>query len=68
MQIRTSEKAEEFGKCGCGRSPTGRCCGWHALTEDEYRVKKDEYDLEKYRKQAGELWFDGGSCTGGRSE
>ena len=24
-----------IGACGCGRSPTGRCCGWHALTEDE---------------------------------
>jgi len=68
MQVRTSEQAEEFGKCGCGRRPTGRCCGWHALTEDEYRVKKDEYDLAQYREQAESLWFSGGSCTGGRPE
>ena len=20
-------------KCGCGRSPTGKCIGWHALSE-----------------------------------
>jgi hypothetical protein len=58
----------EQQKCGCGRSPTGKCCGWHALTEDEYRRKRDEYDLLKYREQAEELWFDGGSCTGGRPE
>jgi hypothetical protein len=42
--------------------------GWHALTEDEYKRKKDEYDLSEYRSQAEELWFSGGSCTGGRSE
>lgn len=57
-----------IGACGCGRSPTGKCCGWHALTEDQYRVKRDEYELAQYREQAEELWFSGGSCTGGRSE
>ena len=25
------------GTCGCGRSPSGDCCGWHGLTEDQYR-------------------------------
>jgi hypothetical protein len=54
--------------CGCGRSPTGRCCGWHALTEEAYKVKKDEYDLAEYQKQAQGLWFEGGSCTGGKPE
>jgi hypothetical protein len=54
--------------CGCGRSPTGRCCGWHALTEEAYRVKLDEYELAQYRQQAESLWFDGGSCTGGQPE
>jgi|TARA_B110000438_G_C15631886_1_gene571407 hypothetical protein len=24
-------------ECGCGRSPTGKCIGWHALTEEEYQ-------------------------------
>ena len=56
------------GQCGCGRSPTGRCWGWHALTEDQYRAKKEEYDLAQYQAQAGELWFSGGSCTGGSPE
>jgi hypothetical protein len=38
--------------CGCGRSPTGKCCGWHALTEEAYRVKLDEYELAQYREKA----------------
>jgi hypothetical protein len=37
MQIRVKENAEEFGKCGCGRSPTGKCCGWHGLSEEMYK-------------------------------
>jgi hypothetical protein len=36
MQIRVKENAKEFGTCGCGRSPTGKCLGLHALTEDEW--------------------------------
>jgi hypothetical protein len=61
-------KSEVAGLCGCGRSPTGKCCGWHALTESEYQTKQAEYDLAQYRKQAEELWFSGGSCTGGKPE
>lgn len=53
------------GQCGCGRSPTGKCCGWHALTEDDYLRRKDEYELAEYQKQAAELWSD--SCTTPRS-
>lgn len=65
--------------CGCGRSPTGKCCGWHALTEDAYLQRLAEYEdaqaqrqrqdeLEAYREQAMSLWFDnGGSCTGAKS-
>lgn len=34
MQVRANEQT---GSCGCGRSPTGDCCGWHGLTEDQYR-------------------------------
>lgn len=64
--------------CGCGRSPTGQCCGWHALTEEAYQQKRAEYEdaqiqkqkqdeLDTYRQQAMELWFDnGGSCTGAK--
>ena len=31
------------GTCGCGRSPTGNCIGWHALTESAYQKKLAEY-------------------------
>ena len=30
--------------CSCGRSPTGRCIGWHKLTEEEYMNKFKEYN------------------------
>ena len=71
-------RAEVAGKCGCGRSPTGVWCGWHALTEQAYEQKRAEYtdaqvqkqrqdELEDYRAQAMSLWFDnGGSCTGAK--
>jgi hypothetical protein len=32
-----------YGSCGCGRSPTGVCCGWHGLTEEQYQEKLLEY-------------------------
>jgi CDGSH-type Zn-finger protein len=38
-------------KCRCGRSLTGYCIGWHALTEEEY---KDKLKEQKWYK-AGEL-------------
>ena len=33
-----------MGKCTCDRSPTGQCIGWHSLTQEEYEVKKKEYE------------------------
>ena len=33
--------------CGCGRSPTGKCIGWHKLSEEEYQQKLKEYEEEK---------------------
>ena len=35
------------GTCGCGRSPTGDCCGWHALSEDTYNQRKEDYETGK---------------------
>jgi hypothetical protein len=40
MQIRAKENSKEFGTCGCGRSPTGKCIGWHGLTEEMYAHQK----------------------------
>ena len=97
-------KPGTVGQCGCGRSPTGRCCGWHALTEEMYRQSLMKYiqeqklltdpvpvldgeetwaqqtidesdqieaekqdELDRYRQEAMDLWFDGGGgCTGGQ--
>lgn len=68
-------KPETAGQCGCGRSPTGRCCGWHALTEEQYQEKLTAYneakkqedeDLREWQRTAAELWND--SCTSHRSK
>ena len=65
MQVRANSQ-EKIGTCGCGRSPTGDCIGWHGLSEELYQQKKTEWELTEYKKQAQELWND--SCTSGRSE
>lgn len=39
-----SVESMKKGTCGCGRSPTGNCIGWHSLTEDEYKVKLAQYN------------------------
>jgi hypothetical protein len=31
----------ENGTCGCGKSPTGDCVGWHELTPEQYEAKTD---------------------------
>jgi hypothetical protein len=47
MQVKADK---EFGGCGCGRSPTGKCIGWHGLSEDEYRVKLAEYEDSLFKE------------------
>ena len=47
MQVRVKEDTAEIGKCGCGRSPTGKCIGWHGLTEEEFKEKLQEYKLNE---------------------
>ena len=44
MQVRLKEDASEFGKCGCGRSPTGKCIGWHGLSQEEFVQRKELYE------------------------
>jgi hypothetical protein len=66
MQIRVKEDTKEFGKCGCGRSPTGKCIGWHGLNEEQLKEAQRLWDLEQYQKQAQDLWSD--SCTAPRKE
>jgi len=51
MQVRTKENSEDIGRCGCGRSPTGKCCGWHGLTESEFQSKLTDYLAEEHLKE-----------------
>lgn len=55
-------------KCGCGRSPTGYCVGWHGLSEDDYKKAKSDYEFAQYQQRAEDLWFKEGSCTGGKRD
>ena len=40
----------ESPKCGCGRSPTGNCIGWHGLSEEKYQEKKTAYEARQAQK------------------
>jgi hypothetical protein len=66
MQVRVQENDSDIGNCGCGRSPTGKCIGWHGLSEQVYKEKLADWELDEYKRQAQTLWND--SCTSGRSE
>jgi hypothetical protein len=38
-----------MAECGCGRSPTGQCIGWHNLSEEEDQEKLKQ--LEENMKE-----------------
>jgi hypothetical protein len=46
MQVRVKEDESKIGQCGCGRSPTGKCIGWHGLTEDQFKAALEKYVAE----------------------
>ena len=31
-------------ECPCGRSPTGKCIGWHSLSEEKYLEMKKKWE------------------------
>ena len=35
------------GACGCGRSPTGKCMGWHALSDEEFANAKQQWQIQQ---------------------
>ena len=37
--------------CTCGRSPTGKCVGWHKLSEEEYQEKKIVWEAKQKAKE-----------------
>ena len=54
-RVPTTIEREEFEmaegrNCGCGRSPTGQCIGWHKLKEADYAAKKEAYEAKKAAK------------------
>ena len=40
--------------CGCGRSPTGECIGWHALSDEEYQEKLAAWKAEQGDSEGSE--------------
>ena len=50
MQTRVTEEGKVVALCGCGRSPTGDCIGWHALTNEQYQVKLQEQKLQESKQ------------------
>ncbi len=42
----------DANSCGCGRSPTGKCCGWHNLSEEQYAEKKAQWEAKQAAKQS----------------
>jgi hypothetical protein len=50
MQVRVKEDPKEFGQCGCGRSPTGKCIGWHGLSEETYQHQKMLWMENQFRE------------------
>ena len=38
-QTQNTNPIREGQVCTCGRSFNGKCIGWHALTEDQYRER-----------------------------
>ena len=51
MQMRVEENVEEIGKCGCGRSPTGKCIGWHGFSEEEFTEALAQYKEQNKENQ-----------------
>jgi len=46
MQVRANTEGK-IGSCGCGRSPTGDCIGWHGLTEEAFKQKLEDYQSKQ---------------------
>jgi len=44
MKQSIANKQERLKKtCPCGRSPIGKCIGWHGLSESDYQQKLKEW-------------------------
>ena len=52
--------------CTCGRSPTGKCVGWHKLSEAEYAEKKADWEAKNGGPPADDKPRGPGGGRGGR--
>ena len=46
MQVRAKLEGK-IGTCGCGRSPTGDCIGWHGLNEQQLKEAQEKYQAQQ---------------------
>jgi hypothetical protein len=46
MQVRAKLEGK-IGTCGCGRSPTGDCIGWHGLNEHQLKEAQEKYQAQQ---------------------
>ena len=51
-----------MAECGCGRSPTGQCIGWHNLSEEEYQQKLKEHQEKAKEEKDEDRVADLGPC------
>jgi hypothetical protein len=54
MQVRVQEDESKVGQCGCGRSPTGKCIGWHGLTEADFQSRLASYLEDEQSKNVSD--------------
>jgi len=50
MQVRVQENEDKISQCGCGRSPTGKCIGWHGLAQEVFEAKLQEYNAQQLKE------------------
>lgn len=54
MQVKKNQIKEGGSPCGCGRSPTGFCIGWHGLEEGVFREKLAEWEQRLIEEKSKE--------------
>ncbi len=46
-------------ECGCRRSPTGKCIGWHKLSEEEYQEKLKQHEDKDNEEEQEQVLLNG---------
>ena len=54
MTPRTDSLDQGGTACGCGRSPTGKCIGWHGLNQEQYEIELGRYREQIYEQKTRE--------------